>query len=444
MSPSQEATPAPRRVALWQVAAALVVVGYLVCALVYWAVTPYGSGQDELSHIGYVVQIAYHFQLPGPGVYERQQPPLYYLIVAIIEKLGHNYRIDRLFSPLLGAGTVIVTMACARVTFPERPWRAVLAGAMVAAIPQFQWVDATVTDDPLAFFMGAVVILVSLSLLVSPNWEKPSFTRGLTLGIVTGLTLLSKETDYVLLVLLYLCIAYRWRFHSRWSVWGVIVVLPAAISGWWYARNIVVFRSLIPHLASLAPGAHIVLLPNNPSEWQTWARLTFQSFFGFFGPGPTALQIAGHSTIVTRVLELVCGLIIVSGLLLWASRWPHWDRRSRSVAVLCALAVAACIIASILNSIQIDFQPQGRYLAVALPAIVLPAVWAICESVARWRRSLQYVGLFAIVVATIVLDIGGLTTMAGPGRAGAGAPPAASAAAVMVSTTLATSTGKTQ
>ena len=68
-------------------------------AVAYTRITPVGASPDELSHLHYINGIADHLRLPPAGEPERQQPPLYYLLGAIVAKLtGDDPRLIRLLS----------------------------------------------------------------------------------------------------------------------------------------------------------------------------------------------------------------------------------------------------------------------------------------------------------------------------------------------------------
>jgi len=125
-------------------------------AIAYTRITPVGASPDEVSHLHYITGIADHFRLPPASEPERQQPPLYYLLGAVIAKLtGDDARLIRLLSVALGVLTILTVYAVARRLFPLRPGLAVGAAALVALLPETQYLAGGINDDNLAWLAGA-------------------------------------------------------------------------------------------------------------------------------------------------------------------------------------------------------------------------------------------------------------------------------------------------
>ena len=90
-------------------------------AIAYTRITPLGASPDELSHLHYITGISDHLRLPPAGEPERQQPPLYYLLGAIVARLtGDDARLIRLVSVVLGVLTILTVYLVARRLFPLR------------------------------------------------------------------------------------------------------------------------------------------------------------------------------------------------------------------------------------------------------------------------------------------------------------------------------------
>ena len=53
-------------------------------------------------------------------------------------------------------------MAGRRRLFPAWYWRAALATGLVAALPEFQYLSGVVTDDSLAWLLGALIVMLLL------------------------------------------------------------------------------------------------------------------------------------------------------------------------------------------------------------------------------------------------------------------------------------------
>jgi hypothetical protein len=156
--------------------AALIILMSLVVGAFYAAYTPTWQVPDEPAHYNYIRSFAtgegfpvmeagdydqaylsrltseqFPESLPvTPLEYEDHQPPLYYLLATPIFLLsGGAVGALRLFSLLLGAGVIGMTMALVREVFPKRLGLAWLAGGLVAFLPQHVAMMAAVNNDAL-------------------------------------------------------------------------------------------------------------------------------------------------------------------------------------------------------------------------------------------------------------------------------------------------------
>jgi len=142
-----------------------------------------------------VSNLALHLQLPLAHTAEKQQPPLFYLLGAAVLRVTGDPRAVRYVSVACGIATVLVVYAAARRLFPTRALLAVGAAALFAFLPEVQYLSGAVTDDGLAWLMGALLVLMLIHVL-----QQRTVTRGtlLTAGVVAGAALLTKETVWVL------------------------------------------------------------------------------------------------------------------------------------------------------------------------------------------------------------------------------------------------------
>ena len=284
---------------------ALILSGYLVVTLLYGAVNPLFEAPDEHWHYFTAQYIAENGRLPyiasGDDYdewlsQEAAQPPLYYLIGALliapvdtsaardevwpnkftsvgdasalinINRFVHTgnevwpwqgytlaAHILRWLSTLLGLGTLLFIYLAGRWLWPRHIYRALLATALVAFLPQYNFLHASVSNDPLIIFLVSAALWQLIRL-----WQSGiSRARLLLLGLTIGLATLSKNAGISLLfysvgVLVLLAIrgqagsvesaasqntesASGWRLLGATAVW---VVLPAVLlAGWLWLRN---------------------------------------------------------------------------------------------------------------------------------------------------------------------------------------------------------------
>ncbi|MFN8448861.1 MAG: glycosyltransferase family 39 protein [Anaerolineae bacterium] len=268
-----------------------ILAAYLVLATVYSVVTPVFEASDELWHYPMVQYLATHgLALPvqDPAVttawrQEGSQPPLYYLVAAVITSpidtsdldvirrqnphadigvirpdgnanmIVHHadleafpwhgitlaVHIARFFSVLLGLGTVIVTFRLGRELFPQRPEVALGAAALNAFLPMFLFISGSVNNDNLSNLLGNLLLLLIVLLLKAER--PPRYRMYALVGIVAGASLLAKlNLGFLipLVALALLVISLRFRDWRPLVVGGLISGgLTILIAGWWYLRN---------------------------------------------------------------------------------------------------------------------------------------------------------------------------------------------------------------
>ena len=274
----------------------LILAGYLLITMAYGMVNPLFEAPDEHWHFFTAVYIAENKQLPiveeeyDPWLsQEAAQPPLYYLLSAtLIAPLDTSTTRDdvwlnpfgtqgignaaalvnrnqvihttaeawpwhgtflaahllRLFSTLLGLGTLLGIYHSACLLWPQRKDIPLLATALVAFLPQFNFQHGAISNDPLIIFLSTAVLWQLIWL-----WQHPVTSRRLLLlGVTIGLAALSKNAGVLLLLFAAGFLAVRslkdgldeWpQKLVKWS-WqtAVYLVLPVLLlAGWLWWRN---------------------------------------------------------------------------------------------------------------------------------------------------------------------------------------------------------------
>lgn len=333
---------------------------YLALATIYSVVTPIFEASDELWHYPMVHVLAnnglslpvQNAAVPTPWRQEGSQPPLYYLIAAVLiapldtSDLEHARRINphadiglvlpdgninmivhrtdaeafpwrgtvlavhvaRFFSALLGLGTVIVTYCLAYQLFPDKPAIRLLAASLNAFLPMFLFISGSVNNDNLSTLLGNLLTLLIVLLLKrerAPDWRDYA-----VIGIAAGMGLLSKLNIGFLIPLIALAlliVSIRRKDPRPFFVGGLVSGgLTIAIAGWWYLRNLQLYGD--------PTGLNVFLdivgrraIPANAA--QLWAeRESFtRAFWGFFGgmnlPMPDLIYL---------VLNILAGFSVIS------------------------------------------------------------------------------------------------------------------------------------
>jgi 4-amino-4-deoxy-L-arabinose transferase-like glycosyltransferase len=378
-------------------------------AVAYTRITPVGASPDELSHLRYINGIAEHLRLPPAGEPERQQPPLYYLMGALISKLtGGDPRLIRLLSVLLGVLTVLTVYLVARRLFPARPFLAVGAAAMVGLLPEAQYLAGAVNDDNLAWLAGALVVLSAAAVVQA---RELTVRLALGAGFAVALAVLAKETVWLLAVLLLVVVGVRFgrriRFRHAVALLGPSVVFAA----WWFVRNAIEFGGPLPPLHPISAQRQVF---DSFTQVRAYLAATAQSLVGMYGNGAhlVVISILGRRPLPSLVAGAAITALSLAAVVAVARSWSRWDGVRRRVAVLLLVVILIAAVQSVLNSATFDLQPQARYLLVAAAAAAPIAAWTLA-----WRRAGRFSAargsaIALVVGVAILLDLSGLITAA--------------------------------
>ncbi|MHB8750876.1 MAG: glycosyltransferase family 39 protein [Aggregatilineales bacterium] len=309
---------------------------YGLLACLYSVVTPIFEASDEQWHYPMVKYLADHsLALPvqnpaAPGEWRQEggQPPLYYMIGAIltswidtsdlesvrqinphadigiivpdgnVNMMVHDparesfpwhgavlaVHLVRLLSALLGGITVAMTYLLALELFPALPGLALGAAALTAFNPMFLFISGSVNNDNLSNALASA-LLVLLARLVKRK-EAPPVRELILIGVVAGAGMLAKFNIGFLLPLVALAlalIAWRKRDVRPLLIGGLVTGgLTVLISGWWYVRN----WQLYGDPTGLNVFLQMVGVRPIPADLrELWSeRHTFlMSYWGFFG-----------------------------------------------------------------------------------------------------------------------------------------------------------------
>lgn len=435
-------------------ALAAVVVVYLVFAALFALNVPKWNAPDEPAHFTYVRHLATTGTFPvlEPGDYDQEylaklttaqfpdslpidklryeshQPPLYYLLGAGLYRLvdGMTLRLQVLalrgLSILFGALFILAVYALARATLVQRPLVALGAAAFVAGVPMQLAISAAVENDSLS------ELVLTLSLLVLVGGLRWGFGRSrcLLLGLLLGLSLLTKMTIYGALPLALVALWLRWR-HERLGgdapefAPGAVVALVQArpiavgaflrqltliygvalvVSSWWFVRNALTYGWMDP----LIQNRHVTVVIGQPRTAYTWAAAeylvttTFQSFWAQFGWMGVLVDRRLYQALLA--LTVVAGL----GLALWLYRAARGREGLDQAAVRSLWLLALCFAVTLGEFLYYNLtfvQAQGRYLFPALGPIGLFFVLGLLALAPR-KLAVPTVG--GLYLALLALD----------------------------------------
>ena len=419
----------------------LLLIGILTANLLlgigYSILTPIFETPDEMWHYAMVQHLtANGFALPvlgegeaGPWAQEGGQPPLYYMLAALgtlfidtadfpavrqvnphadlglmradgnINVVMHDparealpwygtvlaVHVARLFSALLGVGTVLTTFLIGREVFPEWPEVALGAAALNAFLPMFLFISGAVNNDNLSNLLAGLM-LWQIARLVNAR-SVPGWGVYATLGVTLGAAMLAKLSLGFLLPLVglaLLAVSLRVKDWRPLVIGGSIVGgLTVLIAGWWYLRNVQLYGDPTGLDAFLG----VIGVRSVPADLaQLWSeRDSFlRSWWGLFGSMDVPLPEALYTVFNTLGGAGLIGFAAyVLARLVGRTAMPL---RGRILPLLLIVAWPVVAFIALLRWTSITWASQGRLMFIAIGPISL---WMAVGLMWWWRRRWQ-------------------------------------------------------
>jgi 4-amino-4-deoxy-L-arabinose transferase-like glycosyltransferase len=410
---------------------ALFIVGGL--ALLNNVVNPLFEPPDELEHYHYVRYLVKQKQLPVQSLdaepSQAHQPPLYYLIGALLvtgiddpeevpprnpfwayyaagEVSRDNKQqflnppwqafpysgtplvihLLRSWSTVLALGTVVAVWLLAGSLWPERPLQVAAMVAVAVFNPMFLYLSGAVNNDNLAIFLGAwLTWLLVRAIQTGFGWPIT-----LLLGFVWAAAILTKLTGLFLLAPCAVALGWSaWRQHDfRFLLSRVAVMagLALLLSGWWFARNLMVYGELLALERVLTVWGQrdtldAVHLVND-------LKYSWTNFWGRFGYGQVPMPTVVYGF---YLLLSVMGLLGAGRRFLDISPREWLSSERGAIWLVLAVTSLVYVMALFYYIIRNPTGANGRYIFPALPAISALLVAGVTAWLAkpRYRKMLH-------------------------------------------------------
>lgn len=182
------------------------------------------------------------------------------------------WHLGRFFSSLLGAGAAIMTYAIALELFPGKKAIALLAAAMLAFMPRFVFMSATLSDDNMLAFLMSIYLFFMVRIIKGDNcWR-----NYVVVGIMLGLAITTKfSVALVPFVSVLMLIILARQQRSPWQTLvkriAVVAVTAILVSSWWFifvirnfneieTKGLVrgVFSAVVPEVAGGVSGDELL------------------------------------------------------------------------------------------------------------------------------------------------------------------------------------------
>ncbi len=416
---------------------------YILLGTLYATRTPAWQAPDEPAHYNYVKFIAETGRLPElrPGDYpaayleeikaqgfppamsidslryESHQPPLYYIMAAVVYRISHALGnppmplLLRLFSLALGVFGLIANHRLTRAAFPERPLLALSTTTFAALLPMHVAVTAAVNNDVLAGLILNVLVW-ALILIQRRGWTIP---ESLKIGALLGLAFLTKMQAYIAFGLVALTLVWdacqvekkeALPFERALRYAGVVYGTALLMGLPWVIRNVALYGpgdplGMIRHDQVVVGQLTTAQYLEQKNLWgllRAFGTTSFQSFWGQFG----WMGVVLHPRIY-KALALLSGMVALGLGHLFISRYSSTTHLSSHIrrSTFLFIAWAALTTLSYIWYNTKYVQHQGRYL---FPALVPWGVaftlglYQVLHDASRLVRALLAAGIIVLLL----------------------------------------------
>jgi hypothetical protein len=350
--PRPAAAPWRRRLAA--ALPALVALGFAGLLLPAAIRIPVEVGFDAHHHVDYVEFLRERRALPlATDGWSMFHPPAYYaptaLLVELQSRLAPGLRAPvawKLVGGAAGLASALLCVSLARRLFGPGSREASFAGGFAAVLPMNLYISSYVTNESLHATFSCAVALATVSCLMA---ARPTARQLLGWSVLAALAVLTRYTGWIAAgVGAAFLVAAWWRIEAARPAeiarrGGLLVGVVLALSGWFYARNLVHFGQLFPLNVDL-PGA--------TQEW--WAPPGYQTPAFFLGFGEVLAHpfLAGAHTAWDSFYSTLWGDGQLAGQMAAGLRHPHWDWELMAAGYWLALPATLLLVAGAAASLR--------------------------------------------------------------------------------------------
>jgi 4-amino-4-deoxy-L-arabinose transferase-like glycosyltransferase len=360
-----------------------------------------------------------------------QHPPLYYAIGAGFSYLLPNFEGQRFDVQIAWLRFLSLLMM---IPVPILAWMigrrltgsssiGVAMAILPLLVPSYLRTGASVSNDVPMVLFGALLLYL-LSRVVTGDLSRKT---AIWVGVLWALLLLTKGFSLVfppVIVLAYLCGGrgkLLARIRSAWLPAVLAGVVGAALGGWWWIRNELVYGTVQPYGFGPLWPLNRVYGPDRPGGTERnflhgFTTLMYRRMFGSLGLIDFPLM-PGR---LLATLVIVFSVLVLVGIGLGARR-AHAQRWSMLMLVLPALLTVAVMYSgsrSVYFHIRQIPGVQVRYFVPFLPGLTLPVAVTMSWLLRRlrsWTPLVAFVGALALEGAATVLVLDLQVGPKGPG-----------------------------
>ncbi len=204
-------------------------------------------GFDALAHLQYIIYIAKNMTLPPVALnLETYQPPLYYVVSSII----WNFSISisektafialKSFSTILGLLSIIISLMIIRVVCDFKKTTYLFLLTFILYLPMNIYVSPMIGNEMMSCFLICLTTYLFVKIVKENIF---SIKQALILGSLCGLALLTKYTGLTVFMTIILSCVIISAKRNVMKFLMVFLTTVLVISGWWYTRNIILYKA---------------------------------------------------------------------------------------------------------------------------------------------------------------------------------------------------------
>ena len=338
---------------------------------------------------------------------EAHQPPMFYLLAAILKLLGGDFLVIRLLSAVLAGLTVAYCCKWVGTNVGDDYVRPL--GALLCVLPVQAQLGGAVSNDALTHLLCAVIIGETISIFRSPNVS----VRSLVLLLVTIAAGLYTKLTVLQLLPWLVIVALVWKQRDGGlsikflSQLGLVLVGVGILTAPMWLRNLSLYADPLARTIYVATGPNFS--PADIEKVAGWSHADYirqvavrslASFWYFVHPNTPLSRFAGEP------LPFVGIMLVITPALVGITRAFRDPQNRVNVPLMSALLLVPIVIMPFYYAfISQVFQAQGRYfLPALLPISVLTIVGWRHLSKLQW---LAYTPAVILGLLTIKQLLGG-------------------------------------
>jgi tetratricopeptide (TPR) repeat protein len=338
-----------------------------------------------------------HHGLPSPsqGI-QMFQPPLYYLVSAVVLSLFHLTIADppaivllRGLTMLFGIVQILLVYATLRLLFPGRATLQLVGTGLIAFLPMQLYMSHYPTNETLAGLLVSASVYLTLRITIrgTKSWQAYSL-----LGLVLGAALLTKVTALLAVPFIVLALARHLASErasaTKWIMTlGSMAVVALATGGWHYFR-------LSKYGSPLVGGSDPV---TGRFWWQDDGYRTI-SYFLRFGVSVIRPLYSVTSSFLDGLYSTLWGDGLCGGVADLSQR-PPWNYSLMCAGYLLSLLpTALLLIGAVIASVKLFREVRSDlFVLVGLPVALAAALVYLNLKVPCYASVKAFYGFVALI-----------------------------------------------